>query len=131
MSEITPTADHLNDPYVLQLIEALSKLDDRIEELEAEVERLQGRVKAYLNAMHTPHQEMVKRIEELEAENASLSDHYYAAMVQLDEQIAENTKLREALRYCAGRMEHPRCPRCADRQEVAKQALAAALEDKS
>lgn len=33
MSELQPTMEHLNDPYVLQLIETLSRLDDEIEEL--------------------------------------------------------------------------------------------------
>jgi len=34
MTEIAPTEKHLSDPYVLQLIEALSMQQDRIEELE-------------------------------------------------------------------------------------------------
>lgn len=42
MSEklLSPTEEHLNDPYVLQLIEALSRMMDEIEDLEAEVQRL-------------------------------------------------------------------------------------------
>jgi len=32
--ELSPTKEHLLDPYVLQLIEALSHQQDRIEELE-------------------------------------------------------------------------------------------------
>ena len=34
MTELSPTEEHLKDPYVLQLIEALSMQQDRIEELE-------------------------------------------------------------------------------------------------
>lgn len=34
--EIKPTMDHLSDPYVLQLIEALARRDDEIERLRAE-----------------------------------------------------------------------------------------------
>lgn len=41
MSEISPTPEHLEDPYVLQLIEALSMQQDQIEDLTAEVEQLQ------------------------------------------------------------------------------------------
>ena len=37
-----------------------------------------------------------------------------------DKRIAE---LEGALHLVSGRMKHPRCPRCADNQEVAKQAL--------
>ena len=37
---------------------------------------------------------------------------------------AEIARLRKALMYCGGRMEHPRCPRCADTQQVAREALA-------
>ena len=40
---------------------------------------------------------MSKRIEELETENRQLHDHLHAALVQLEEQIAENAKLRERL----------------------------------
>lgn len=32
--EIQPTMENLNDPYVLQLIAALSKVEDRVEELD-------------------------------------------------------------------------------------------------
>lgn len=40
------------------------------------------------------------------------------------EQAADRIEqLESALRYCAGRLEHPRCPRCADRQEVARKVL--------
>jgi hypothetical protein len=31
---IKPTMEHLNDPYVIQLIETISKMEDRIEDLE-------------------------------------------------------------------------------------------------
>ena len=34
MTEIKPTAEHLQDPYVLQLLEALAKQTDEIEGLE-------------------------------------------------------------------------------------------------
>ena len=93
MSEITPTADHLNDPYVLQLIEALSKLDDRIEELEAENERLteqaiaEGRIVAKCNG----------RIEELESyldEEREKNEKQVRMTMDLR---YENEKLREAL----------------------------------
>ena len=33
MTEIKPTPEHLNDPYVLQLIEMLARVDDFIEDL--------------------------------------------------------------------------------------------------
>ena len=42
-----------------------------------------------------------------------LADYHY-------KRIAE---LRDALRYCSGRMDNPRCPRCADVQQVAHEAL--------
>ena len=42
MSELSPTKKHLTDPYVLQLIEALSMQQDEILDLEAEIERLQA-----------------------------------------------------------------------------------------
>ena len=35
MTEIKPTAEHLQDPYVLQLIEALGKLQEEFEECDA------------------------------------------------------------------------------------------------
>jgi hypothetical protein len=38
MSLIKPTTDHLSDPYVLQLIEVLSKQQEEIERLTAELE---------------------------------------------------------------------------------------------
>ena len=38
--EITPTLDHLNDPYVIQLIETIARLEDIIEESMRENERL-------------------------------------------------------------------------------------------
>jgi len=34
MDELSPTSEHLNDPYVLQLIQTISRMEDRIEELE-------------------------------------------------------------------------------------------------
>ena len=37
MSEIKPTIEQLQDPYVLQLIETISRLEDRIEDLEAAI----------------------------------------------------------------------------------------------
>ena len=40
MSEIKPTADNLHDPYVLQLVAAICKLEDEVERLQAEIERL-------------------------------------------------------------------------------------------
>ena len=40
MSEIKPTEDNLHDPYVLQLVAAICKLEDEIERLQAEIERL-------------------------------------------------------------------------------------------
>ena len=39
------------------------------------------------------------------------------------EQIIRIAKLEAALRYCGGRLDHPRCPRCGDRQQVARAAL--------
>jgi len=39
MTELTPTPEHLQDPYVLQLIEALAKRDDEIERLRAKSDR--------------------------------------------------------------------------------------------
>ena len=47
MTEIKPTSDHLSDPYVLQLIEALSRRDDEIESLSTE----NGELKIELAAM--------------------------------------------------------------------------------
>ena len=41
---INPTKDHLSDPYVLQLIEALSKQQDEIEDLKAENEKLRSKL---------------------------------------------------------------------------------------
>ena len=35
MTEIKPTAENLQDPYVLQLIEALGKLQEEFEECDA------------------------------------------------------------------------------------------------
>lgn len=37
VNEHTPTMEHLNDPYVLQLISHLDKADSRVEELESKV----------------------------------------------------------------------------------------------
>ena len=42
MSELRPTEDDLRNPYVLQLIEALSYQQDMIEDLEEENERLRN-----------------------------------------------------------------------------------------
>ena len=61
MSEITPTADHLNDPYVLQLIEALSKRDDHIEELES-----------YLDEEREKNEKQVRMTMDLRYENEKL-----------------------------------------------------------
>ena len=41
MSEIKPTMEQLQDPYVLQLIETISRLQESIEELEAELKATQ------------------------------------------------------------------------------------------
>lgn len=38
-NELTPTAEHLNDPYILQVIEALSSQQDDIEELMRELDK--------------------------------------------------------------------------------------------
>ena len=48
-----------------------------------------------------------------------LADYHYK-LKAADKRIAE---LRDALRYCSGRMDNPRCPRCADVQQVAHEAL--------
>lgn len=45
--ELEPTLEHLSDPYVLQLIEALAKRDDEIERLRSELD--QEKVQALLN----------------------------------------------------------------------------------
>ena len=42
-SEISPTREHLEDPYVLQLIRALSMQQDEISDLRDEIECLQER----------------------------------------------------------------------------------------
>jgi hypothetical protein len=42
--EITPTLDHLNDPYVIQLIETIARLEDIIEESMRENEWLGERI---------------------------------------------------------------------------------------
>ena len=47
-------------------------------------------------------------------------DETLDALEAADKRIDE---LRDALRYCSGRMEVPRCPRCADVQQVAREAL--------
>ena len=39
-SEIKPTMDHLSDPYVLQLIEALARRDDEIEHQHEIIDRV-------------------------------------------------------------------------------------------
>ncbi len=41
MSEVKPTMNNLSDPYVLQLIEALSSLEDEIEDLTQERNEMQ------------------------------------------------------------------------------------------
>ena len=38
--DIQPTPEHLRDPYVLQLIETISRLEDRIEDAAEEIEEL-------------------------------------------------------------------------------------------
>jgi len=42
MSDLLPTAENLNDPYVIQLIEALSWEQDRIEELFKRIAELEA-----------------------------------------------------------------------------------------
>ena len=42
---LSPTTEHLNDPYVIQLIETISRLDDRIEDLEEGACRFNCRTK--------------------------------------------------------------------------------------
>ncbi len=39
MSELSPTPEHLQDPYVIQLIEALSMQQDEIEDLKHDIAR--------------------------------------------------------------------------------------------
>ena len=46
MTEIQPTPEHLSDPYVLQLIQALSQQQDLIETLENGACRFHCRVRA-------------------------------------------------------------------------------------
>ena len=58
------------------------------------------------------------------ADHAKLANENRAfAAAALKASQARVAKLEGALRYVSGRMEHPRCPRCADNQEIAKQAL--------
>ncbi len=56
--------------------------------------------------------------------DAVKADGYTHAAGALERKDTEIARLREALMYCGRRMEHPRCPRCADRQQVAREALA-------
>ena len=51
-AELTPTLEHLSDPYVLQLIQAISERDDTIEAL---LELLKD----------TPHDWLKKRLKEI------------------------------------------------------------------
>ena len=58
--------------------------------------------------------------EECSQENLEIIRNQAKRIRFLNERIAE---LRDALRYCSGRMDNPRCPRCADVQQVAHEAL--------
>jgi len=47
VSELSPTYEHLSDPYVLQLIEALSMQQDEIEDLTQEIKALKHNIEYY------------------------------------------------------------------------------------
>lgn len=52
MSEIKPTPQHLNDPYVLQLIEALAKQGDEIDSLQDILKKREATIKELSKEVH-------------------------------------------------------------------------------
>jgi len=54
--EITPTLDHLSDPYILQLIETIARLEDALEESMRENERLGWELLEQQNELETAQQ---------------------------------------------------------------------------
>jgi hypothetical protein len=103
--EIKPTLDHLSDPYVLQLIEAIAQRDDRIEELERDLDNERAR------GIHTCHSKCQRplcvahrRIAELEGENERWKKQhesdvlYYSGLEKTNADfLADNERLRTAL----------------------------------
>jgi hypothetical protein len=107
--EIKPTLDHLSDPYVLQLIEAIGQRDDRIEELERDLDNERAR------GIHTCHSKCQRplcvahrRIAELEAQcrfhiaEAKNADELVLKenrklLTRIAELEAENERLQEQL----------------------------------
>ena len=79
---------------------------------DAEIERLRRYIEGLRDRIDTKDAE----IERMRGER----NRQYDQNIELIVQIA---KLQAALRYCGGRLDRPRCPRCADRQKVARAAL--------
>ena len=95
--EIEPTPEHLNDPYVLQLIEAISRLDDETERLREalEVDR------KWINRRDDEIERLRDRNEVLEKSaeiNRRIMDSYGPRFDKYDEEIE---RLRAALERIA------------------------------
>ena len=100
-SEISPTREHLEDPYVLQLIRALSMQQDEISDLRDEIECLQERYDLAVKK----NGEQFYKIERLEIENAKLNNYM--------QRVKDAVKSFEALdNETSGAALPWECPRC-------------------